>query len=199
MKLVVGLGNPGDRYAGTRHNVGVETVAELARRHQAPKPGRQGQANVTAVANAGEEVVLATSRTFMNDSGRAVQGLLARHHLRDLGNLLVVLDEMELPLGTLRMRPRGSDAGHNGLKSVIQCVGGAEFPRLRIGVSRPPAGVDPIEHVLGRFRPEERKVMDETIRRAADAVESWVGDGIQKTMDQFNRPAGAAGQDGATA
>lgn len=149
-------------------------------------------ANVLPITIGGEEVLLATTRTFMNDSGRAVQGLLARHRIRDLTDLLVVLDEMELPLGTLRLRPSGSDAGHNGLKSVIQSVGGTGFPRLRLGVGRPPAGVDPIEHVLARFRPDEREVMNETVQRAATAVESWLGNGILRTMDQFNRPAGPA-------
>ena len=189
MKLVVGLGNPGERFRGTRHNVGTEVVAELARRHDASKPARQGQASVAPIQIMGAEVLLATTRTFMNDSGRAVQGLMARHRIRELADLLVALDEMELPLGTLRMRPSGSDAGHNGLKSVIESVGGASFPRLRIGIGRPPPGLDPIEHVLSRFRPEEREVMDATVRRAADAVESWIGNGILRTMDQFNRPA----------
>lgn len=168
-------------------------MAELARRHGAPKPTRQGQANVAPITIGGQEILLATTRTFMNDSGRAVQGLIARHHLRDLSEILIVLDEMELPLGTLRLRPGGSDAGHNGLKSVIQSIGGSGFPRLRIGVGRPPLGVDPIEHVLSRLRPEERKVIDAAVSRAATAVESWVENGILKTMDRFNRPARALG------
>jgi peptidyl-tRNA hydrolase, PTH1 family len=193
-KLVVGLGNPGEKFADTRHNVGSEVIAELARRHDGPKPARQGQANVVPITLSGEEVLLATTRIFMNDSGRAVQGLMARHRVRDLADLLIVLDEMELPLGTLRLRPSGSDAGHNGLKSVIQSVGGAGFPRLRLGVGRPPAGQDPIEHVLGRFRPEERAIKNEMIVRAADAVESWIENGILRTMDQFNRgPSTAPG------
>ena len=171
-------------------------MAELARRHDRPKAARQGQANVIPVTVGGQDVLLATTRTFMNDSGRAVQGLMARHRIRDLADLLIVLDEMELPLGTLRLRPSGSDAGHNGLKSVIQSVGGAGFPRLRLGVGRPPPSVDPIEHVLGRFRPEERAVMNETVLRAADAVESWVENGTLRTMDQFNRVGGSTPTDG---
>lgn len=187
-RLVFGLGNPGERYEATRHNVGKRVVEELGRRHAAAKAAREGQANVARVTLGSEDVLLATSRTFMNESGRAVQGLLARHRLQP-ADLLIVLDEMELPLGTLRMRPSGSAAGHNGLKSVIECVGGTEFPRLRLGVGRPPAGIDLIEHVLGRFEPEERPVTEELIRRAADAVESWIENGILTTMDRFNRPS----------
>lgn len=183
---MVGLGNPGANYQGTRHNVGAAVVENLARR-AGSKAVRQGPVTVAMVEIAGEQVVLSRPRTYVNESGRAVQSLLTRHGVRDLEALLVIVDEMELPLGTLRLRPNGSDGGHNGLKSIIEATGSRGFPRLRMGIGRPPAGVDPIDHVLGRFTLEEKKIIAETEKQAADAVEHWVQHGIAETMNRFNR------------
>jgi PTH1 family peptidyl-tRNA hydrolase len=185
-KLVVGLGNPGPRYSHTRHNVGFSVVATLSERYRIGGRKR-GAAIVGEGEIAGEAVALAQPTTMMNNSGRAVLQLVRSFNVRDFENLLVVYDEMDLPLGTLRLRPRGSAGGHNGVKSIIQALGTQEFPRLRIGVSRPPTNMDPIDHVLTRFRPEEKPVLERTIAVAADAVETWLQLGNDETMNRFNQ------------
>ena len=190
---MVGLGNPGERYRKTRHNVGAEVIALLGHRHGAPKASRQGHANVSPATIGGEDVLLAVTRTYMNESGPVVQSLMARHRIRELADVLVIVDDMELQVGALRLRPGGSDGGHNGLKSIIRAVGGTGFPRLRVGIGRPPAGQDPIEHVLGRFSPDERALIDAAEARTADAVESWIQDGIADTMNRFNGAVGITG------
>lgn len=185
-KVVVGLGNPGSRYQQTRHNVGAAVVQELMRRKSA-RPARDGLAMAARATIAGTEVALAYPRTFMNDCGPAVQSLVHRHGVRDLEDLLVVVDDMDLALGTLRLRPSGSDAGHNGLKSIIEALGSRGFARLRVGIGRPVPGLDPIDHVLGRFSSQEKPTIAESQLAAADAVESWIAHGITETMNQFNR------------
>lgn len=194
-KIVVGLGNPGRKYRQTRHNIGAAVVQELERR-KGLRSTRSSLATVAAAEIAGEQVVLARPRTYVNESGRAVQSLLRRSRLQQLEDLLVVVDDMELPLGTLRLRPNGSDGGHNGLRSIIEAVGSRSFPRLRIGIGRPPAGVDPIDYVLGEFGLEERETLGRAQLTAADAVEHWAEHGIAETMNRFNpiRPAGGADQ-----
>lgn len=187
-KLIVGLGNPGPRYARTRHNVGSDVVAELARRHGV-RTANQKLATEGRATIADTDVILAHPRgVFMNDSGRAVQSLVTRHGIRDLAGVLVILDDMDLPLGSVRLRPSGSAGGHNGLKSVIECLGSDEFSRLRVGIGRPEPDADPIEHVLDRFSPEERAILSDAIVYAADAAESWVAHGAFVTMNNFNRP-----------
>lgn len=193
-KLIVGLGNPGPRYARTRHNVGFATIVELSDRlHINGKS--QGPAIVAEGALGGETVVLAEPTTMMNDSGRAVAWLRRRHNVHDLANLLVISDDMDIQLGMVRLRAQGSSGGHNGIKSIIDAVGTQDFARLRIGLGRPPVGVDPIEFVLQTFRPEERPIIEQAVRVAADAVEYWIANGTYATMDRFNGwrpPAGEA-------
>jgi PTH1 family peptidyl-tRNA hydrolase len=185
-KLIIGLGNPGPRYRHTRHNVGFAVVSVLAERHRIA--GRsQGPAIVGSGEFGGERVILGQPTTFMNDSGRAVAQLRRKHPSIPVEDLLIVVDEMDLPIGTIRLRAKGSAGGHNGLKSVIAALGTDAFPRMRIGVGRPPLGFDPIDHVLTRFRPEEREVIDGVIETAADAVEYWIENGIEETMNRFNR------------
>jgi PTH1 family peptidyl-tRNA hydrolase len=191
-KLIVGLGNPGPRYRHTRHNVGFAVVAELGHRHGIHGASR-GSAIVGEGTIRGERVALAEPTTMMNLSGRAVAQLRKRCNVWELANLLVVVDDMDLPLGTVRIRPRGSAGGHNGLKSIIDAVGGQEFARLRIGVGRPPPGVDPIDHVLTRFTPDDRRIIDRAIEVAADGVECWIEYGVEETMNRFNGlPGGKA-------
>lgn len=185
-KLIVGLGNPGPRYRDTRHNVGYAVVSRLAERHGI-KARTQGAALVGVGTIADEPVVLAQPTTFMNESGRAVAQLHRRYPGVALDDLLVVLDDMDLPLGTIRLRPKGGAGGHRGLASVIAALGTEAFPRLRIGVGRPPPGIDPIDYVLDRFRPEEREAVEAAIERAADAVEYWIQFGIHEAMNRFNR------------
>jgi PTH1 family peptidyl-tRNA hydrolase len=187
-KLIVGLGNPGPRYSHTRHNVGFSVVAELGRRYGF-RAGSKGPAIVGEGRIAGIPVVLAQPTTMMNDSGRAVAQLRKKHGVWDLEDMLVVYDELDLPLGTVRIRGQGSAGGHNGMKSIINAVGGQDFARVRVGIGRPMGGLDPIEHVLARFRPDEKPIIDKAVGIAADAIEAWVELGTYETMNRFNGQA----------
>jgi len=179
----VGLGNPGRRYRGTRHNVGFEVVERLARRWGVCFRV-QGRAEVAEATFAGEPVVLAKPLTYMNLSGEAVGELVRRLGLKP-GQVLVVYDDMDLPVGTVRVRARGSSGGHRGMASVLEALGTAEVPRVRVGIGRPEE--DAVDHVLSRFSPEERAQVDQAVERAADAVETALGEGIHRAMDRFNR------------
>jgi PTH1 family peptidyl-tRNA hydrolase len=182
MKAIVGLGNPGAAYRGTRHNVGFEVVDRLALRWSDRLRPWKAVADLAVVGD--RRVVLAEPQTFMNESGAAVERILAFHKIEP-ADLLVVVDEVQLPLGRLRLRPSGSAGGHNGLKSVIQRIG-TGFPRLRIGIGRGDPRWDLSDYVLARFKPEERSVADEVVDRAVDAVEAFVSDGIGAAMNRFN-------------
>ena len=197
MKLVVGLGNPGDRYRGTRHNVGWEVLAELARRH-APeaKPESNFEADTLRIEvppGKGRPVfesaraLLLSPLTYMNRSGRSVAAA-ARFHKIEPTDVLIVCDDLNLPPGRLRLRGKGSAGGQNGLKDVIETLGTPEFPRLRVGVGRPPGRTDAADYVLSRFTPEERTEMDLAVQDAADAVELWLTRGLQAAMNAANAP-----------
>jgi PTH1 family peptidyl-tRNA hydrolase len=188
MRAVVGLGNPGSQYKGTRHNVGFEVVDELTRRWTVTLKKWKNTADVAVVRS--REVVLVEPRTFMNSSGEAVAGIMAYHRI-DPADVLVVVDEVQLPLGRLRLRRSGSAGGHNGLKSVIASIGDG-FPRLRIGVGRGDVQWDLADHVLSRFVVEERPVIGSALIRAADAVEVFIDAGIEAAMNQFNAPGETA-------
>lgn len=182
MKAIVGLGNPGSEYSGTRHNVGFDVVDELVRRWKAKLTKWKSVADRAVVKD--HHVVLVKPRTYMNDSGRAVSALMT--FLKILPqDVLVIVDDVQLPLGKLRIRRSGSAGGHNGLKSVIQHVG-QDFPRLRIGVDRGHPDRDLSDRVLSRFPPHERPVVDLAVTRAADAAETFVSDGLQVAMNRFN-------------
>ena len=186
MKLVVGLGNSGPRYAGTRHNVGFEIADTLARRHRLEwEAAPRGIAALVTRWREGDAVI-AKPLTFMNLSGPAIVGLLQFFKI-DAADLLVVVDEVNFDLGRLRTRASGSAGGHNGLKSVVEAMGTGEFPRLRVGVGRGDTRRDLADHVLAEFDAAERPAVDEVIGRAADAVELFVADGIQPVMNRFNR------------
>ena len=182
MKAIVGLGNPGSEYAGTRHNVGFEVVDELARRWRVTLKKWKSMAHVALVKD--RDVVLVEPKTFMNASGQAINAVMAFYKIQP-ADVLVVVDEVQLPLGKLRLRPSGSAGGHNGLKSVIEHVG-KDFTRLRIGVDRGHPDWDLSDRVLSKFPPGERDIVDRAIRRAADAVETFVSDGIHAAMNRFN-------------
>jgi PTH1 family peptidyl-tRNA hydrolase len=182
MKAIVGLGNPGSEYAGTRHNIGFDVVDEVARRWNIRLRPWKSVADV-AVAT-GRGVVLVRPTTYMNLSGDAVQRVAAFHKVEP-ADILIVVDEVQLPVGRLRIRRSGSAGGHNGLKSVIQQVGD-QFPRLRIGVGRGDQQWDLADHVLSRFHRDERDTVAEAVQRAADAVETFVADGIEAAMNRFN-------------
>jgi len=186
MKLVAGLGNPGSKYDGTRHNVGFAAVDLLATRHglQWEAAPRGIEALVANWRLGG--AILAKPLTFMNLSGGAIVGLLQFYKI-ELADQLVIVDEAQLETGRLRIRPEGSAGGHNGLKSLIASLGTNVFPRLRIGVGRGDARRDLADHVLARFEPDERSLIDEAIGRAADAAELFIADGVSAAMNRFNR------------
>jgi len=183
MKAIVGLGNPGREYASTRHNIGFDVIEELARRWNVRLRPWKSAADIAVVTGRG--AVLVEPQTFMNLSGDAV-GRLAAFHKLDAADVLVVVDEVQLPLGRIRLRRSGSAGGHNGLKSIIQHIG-TEFPRLRIGVGRGDPQWDLADHVLSRFGREEREAVAEAVNRAADAVETFVDEGIEVAMNRFNQ------------
>ena len=185
MNVLVGLGNPGRKYAGTRHNVGFEVVAELARRHAAPRPKTKFEAEIADVVVAGHRLLLVAPQTFMNASGRSVRQIVDFHHLAP-GEVLVVCDDINLPVGKIRLRKSGSSGGQKGLENVIQHLGTPDVPRLRIGVGQPPAGRDSADYVLDRFHKSEQPAIDTAIGVAADAVETWLAEGIDRAMNRFN-------------
>ena len=184
MKLIVGLGNPGGKYAGTRHNVGFDAVDLVAERQHLVWESSPADALVARWRPAG--ALLAKPLTFMNLSGHPV-GELLRFFKIDLADMLVVVDEVHLDLARLRARPSGSAGGHNGLKSLIGQLGSDGFARLRIGVGRGDARRDMADHVLARFAPDERPIIAEAVGRAADAAELFVSEGIGPVMNRFNR------------
>jgi len=182
MRAIVGLGNPGADYRHTRHNVGFDVLDELARRWGVRFKSWKALADIAVVKT--QDALLAKPQTYMNASGEAVQRIAAFHKL-DPAELLIVVDEVQLPLGRLRLRQSGSDGGHNGLKSVIQHVG-REFPRLRVGVGRGDPGWDLADHVLSRFEAAEREVVGRSVARAADAVEVFLQHGLIEAMNRYN-------------
>lgn len=186
MKLVVGLGNPGSEYRDTRHNVGFLVVDELAHRWRLSDAWREKfEALHVRTTVADEAVIIAKPLTFMNLSGQAVAGLAAFYKI-DPVDVLVVADDVALPLGRLRARPEGGAGGHNGLKSIIQHLGTQAFPRVRVGVGRGDDRRDLVDHVLGRFEAGERDTVSAAVLRAADATERFLSEGIERVMSAFN-------------
>lgn len=186
MKLVAGLGNPGETYRGTRHNVGFEVVDVLARRAAATFETAPADALQAKWRHADGLVILAKPLTFMNLSGSAV-GALCRFYKVALPDLLVVCDDVNLPLGRLRGRASGTEGGHNGLRSVAELLGTIDYSRLRVGVGRGDERRDLADHVTARFEADEQSGIDAAIARAADAVETWVSHGMPAMMNLFNR------------
>jgi PTH1 family peptidyl-tRNA hydrolase len=184
VKLIVGLGNPGAQYKGTRHNIGFAVIDEIARRASAGFESAPADAVIAKWRRPDGTALLAKPLTFMNLSGQAV-GEIARYFKIDVADLLIVFDEAQLPLGKLRARARGSAGGHNGLKSVIAQLGD-ECPRLRIGVGRGEQERDLADHVLSRFEKEEAAEVERMTARAADAAEMFITSGIEAVMNAFN-------------
>ena len=184
MKVVVGLGNPGSQYAGTRHNVGWLVMDRLAERAGWDGRGRQrDSSNVVGGRYRGLDLTLVKPLTYMNESGLAVRKVLAREHA-PLGDVLVVADDFALPFGKLRFREGGSHGGHNGLRSIIDELQTEKFSRLRVGIGDPVR--DARDHVLSKFGPDEVQRLDELLDAAADAVEGWARDGTSKAANRFN-------------
>jgi peptidyl-tRNA hydrolase, PTH1 family len=201
MRLAIGLGNPGPNYAGTRHNVGWDAVERLARKlgwlsksQNFPDVARAKFDSLALDGNvpgADEKLLLLEPLTFMNLSGKAVAAAMAFYQLTPL-DILVVLDDMYLPCGKIRIRTGGSDGGHNGLKDIARALGTTEYPRLRLGVDQPPPRVPGKDYVLGRWSAEQRLAIEPALDRAADAMLCWMQRGIETAMNQFNAEPKAA-------
>ena len=185
MQLFVGLGNPGPKYSGTRHNIGFRFVDLLAVKANINLNDHRSKAVLGEGRISGKEVVLAKPRTFMNNSGEGVEYLLARFGGRP-SEVLVVYDEMALPTGRIRLRASGSHAGHNGIRSIISAKRTDEFPRLRIGVGQPSDGGDSVPHVLGKFSKEEEPLIAQAVQDAVSAVHCMLEESIDVAMNQFN-------------
>lgn len=185
MKLVVGLGNPGKDYQGTRHNIGFEVVAELASRFQVGRPKSKFKAELAEVEIGNQKVVLVCPLTYMNLSGQAIRMAVDFYKL-DLNDLMVVCDDLSLDVGRLRVRTAGSSGGQKGLANAIEQLGTDSFPRLRIGIGKPPASLSAADYVLRAFNKSERIEVDMAVKRAADAIEIWIGEGIAAMMNKFN-------------
>jgi PTH1 family peptidyl-tRNA hydrolase len=193
VKLVVGLGNPGPRYARTRHNVGFRLAERLRERWRLPEPGERhgGRFSRGRVASLGGlDVGVLEPETFMNESGAAVAAALAKLPVEDPArDLLVVLDDADLPFGRLRLRAEGGDGGHRGLADVLARLGRRDVPRLRFGIGRPALPMDTADFVLARFSPEEEQALAGHLDRAAEAVEAFLGEGAAAAMNRFNAGA----------
>jgi PTH1 family peptidyl-tRNA hydrolase len=187
--LIIGLGNRGREYGGNRHNVGFMVIDRLAVRLRTSGMRVQSKAIVTTAAHDGRTILLAKPQTYMNLSGKAIQGL-AHFYKLPLDRLLVAHDDLDIPFGTLRLRPGGGPGGQKGVASAIDQLGTTEFSRLRIGIGRPPGRMDPAAYVLQDFGAQEHQVLSEVLERAADAVLAFVTDGIEKAMNRFNGSIG---------
>lgn len=185
MKLVVGLGNPGRRYHGTRHNIGYVVLGELARRFGVTPPKAKFHGEVVEAELSGQKALLLSPTTFMNLSGTSVQEAKSFYKFAN-EDLLVICDDLNLPVGKLRFRSRGSSGGQKGLEDIIRRVGTEEFSRLRIGVGTAPEGWNWADYVLGKFAADEVPVIEQAVKAAADAVAAWAGQGIEFCMNQYN-------------
>ena len=183
--LIVGLGNPGPTYAATRHNIGFMVVDELARRHAMTFGKNEKKAQVADGRIGERRVLLAKPQTYMNESGLAVRALFDFYKF-ERANLIVICDDLDIPLGTLRLRNGGGHGGQNGVRSIINHLGSPDFARVRCGISRPPGKMDPADYVLKPFMGDDQITARIVIERAADAVETWLRDGIELAMTRHN-------------
>jgi len=187
LKLIIGLGNPGKEYEQTRHNLGFMAVTDLVKSQGLKfKRSLLLKSFIAQGEIEGRPVILAKPLTFMNSSGRAVIGLVRRYQI-DLKDLLVVCDDINLKLGGLRLRPSGSDGGHNGLKSIIAALRTQDFTRLRLGIAPVKKSDDMVDFVLSEFNRQEKPMVSLQIGRAAECCSNWLKEGIVKTMDKFNK------------
>lgn len=191
MHLIVGLGNPGPRYAETPHNAGFAVCDRLVEKHRLPAPSEKFKGLFTRGKLAGKDVGVLKPQTFMNLSGEAVAAAL-RYLPVETPDLIVVFDEMDIPGGKLRLRKAGGHGGHNGLRSIVEQLGSSDFPRIRVGIGRPPAGREPTGHLLSRIPAAERERYSATIELAVEALEMALAQGFEAAMNRFNGlpPAG---------
>lgn len=186
MWLIVGLGNPGEKYARTRHNIGFDSLDVLARRHGLEFRGKRANSLIAEGNVAGQRVALVKPQTYMNLSGQAVSALRGWYKIDPARELLVVYDDLDLPFGKLRFRERGSAGTHNGMRSIVGQLGGGDFPRLRVGIDQPPGRMDAAAYVLSRFSKEQEAELPKLLDTAADAVELVLREGLATAMNRYN-------------
>jgi PTH1 family peptidyl-tRNA hydrolase len=194
MKLIVGLGNPGKAYAHNRHNIGFRCINHLARLHSIPMKGHQCQSQIGIGKIAGVKVLLAKPKTFVNLSGEAVARLMRKYNNMAVDDLIVIYDDLDLPLGKLRLRPGGSAGGHKGINSIISTLESEDFPRIKVGIGRPTkedgtAITDEdaiVSYVLSDFTPQEEAIIKPTIAQLAEAIHCILAEGITPAMNKFN-------------
>lgn len=187
MFIIVGLGNPTKEYENTRHNIGFDTIDAIADKYNINVMELKHKAKIGKGYINGEKAILAKPLTFMNSSGESVRAIIDYYKAEPETDLIVISDDISLPPGQIRIRKRGSAGGHNGLKNIIQHLGGENFQRIRMGVGEKPKEYDLIDWVLGHFNKEDRKAVDEAIRKAVQAVEMILEDGADAAMNEFNR------------
>ena len=187
MYIIVGLGNPGSRYAHTRHNVGFDTIDILADRYGISVDNKKFKALWGKGVIEGQRVVLAKPQTYMNLSGESVRQLIDFYKIDETEELIVIYDDISLEPGQLRIRGKGSAGGHNGIKSIIAHLGGQDFKRIKVGVGEKPLGFDLADYVLSRFSKAERESVEEALQRAAQAAAAIMTDGMDAAMNRYNK------------
>ena len=185
MYIIVGLGNPGQKYEHTRHNVGFDAIDEIARQHNIRVDKLKHRALLGEGRIGGEKVVLVKPQTYMNLSGESLISLANYYKVED-ENIIVIYDDIDLDVGKLRIRQKGSAGSHNGMKSIVKCLGSSDFPRIRIGVSKPDKNMDLADFVLSRFSKEDRILVEESIERVVKAVEETMESNLDKAMNKYN-------------
>jgi len=186
LKMVVGLGNPGQKYIGTRHNVGFEILEQLGQKHLAPKAKTKFEGNHAQTNIGGQSTLLLWPLTYMNNSGRCVKATADFYKIDATEDILVVCDDLSLPCGKLRARAKGSAGGQKGLADILRVFGTQEIGRLRVGIDQTPPGWDTADYVLGKFNKEQRETVDIAIVAAIAAIEDWLAEGISHCMNQHN-------------
>ena len=185
IKFVIGLGNPGLEYRNTRHNIGFMVLKELRSRQNLGRARRKFLAKCWQGIIDNNEVLLVEPQTYMNRSGESVR-LLVDFYKPDFSDIIIIMDDMALPIGQIRIRASGSAGGHKGLGNIIEMLNTDKITRLRVGIGQPPEGIDPIDYVLGKFNKEEKIIVSKSIKLAADAVEDWIRNGTTYVMNHYN-------------
>lgn len=186
MKLIVGLGNPGKQYENTRHNIGFEVIDELSDRFSIPLNQSKFKGLYGIGFHQGEKVILLKPLTYMNLSGESIRAVCDYYQI-DIENIVIIYDDLDLPVGKIRLRQKGSAGGHNGIKSTVAHLGTQEFNRIRIGIDRPKNGMKVPDYVLGRFHDEERPLTQEAVKKSAAACEAWLEKPFLQVMNEFNQ------------
>ncbi|SDC55527.1 peptidyl-tRNA hydrolase [Pelagirhabdus alkalitolerans] len=185
MKCIVGLGNPGLRYAKTRHNIGFMVIDELIKRHKWSLQKNKFKGHLTKERVSDEQIILLKPQTYMNRSGESIKELMDFYQLEP-EDVLVIYDDLDLPTGKIRLRQTGGHGGHNGIRSIIDQLQSKQFNRLRMGIDRPKESVSVVDHVLGKFPKSDKVSVDQSIQKAADACETWFEKSFQEVMNEFN-------------